>query len=234
MLLDARSLILAATPMQPGELRTIFSEKAGSIRRSLETPPVLRESGWSFQTNAQAKFVRGELIRVEGYRSAVDLYRDGTLIFGGHINSDFLAWSDKGGLDIHPLALVEIVVNFTRFYGLVLGDFSALPERIVFTIEVRNLHLAGEKNRLPRGPVGQDFTWKFYAKFLEAPSNSWRSSEIQIASNSFDPDQIAYWLLRELYVWFGHDEEAIPYLKGEAERRAVDSDQIAGIGRRSR
>jgi hypothetical protein len=233
MFKDARSLILAAAPTQPSELRTIFSEKAGSIRRKLEQPPVLRENGWSLRTADQAKFVHGELIRVEGHRAIIDLYRDGTLIFGGQINSEFLAWSDKGDLDIHPLALVEVLVNFTRFYGLVLDDFRAIPERVALTIEVRNLHLADQKNRLPEGPVGEDVWWKSFTTFREAPGDRWKHT-MQVSSNSFDPDRVAYQLIRELYIWFGHAEEAIPYIRGDGDSRAVDADQIALIGRRAR
>jgi hypothetical protein len=234
MLADARSLIIAATPVQKSELRTIFSEKSEGIRRKLESPPVLRESGWGLQTSDQARFVRGELIRVKSHRSAIDLYRDGTLIFSGHISSDYLAWSDTNDLDIHPLALVEVVVNFTRFYGLVLDDLQRLPERVLFTAEARNLHLEGKNNRLPSGPIGSDITWKFFATFLQAPEDHWTSAEIQVSSNPFDPDHVAYLLLRELYFWFGHGEEAIPYLKTDGGRTAVDADQIAGIGRRRR
>src|SRR5437667_3818110 len=101
---EQRSVILSAMPTENAELRTIFSDKPDSIRRQLEDPPGLRPNGWDLRTGNQAKFVRGELIRVEGFRSTIDLYRDGTLIFGGKINRDFLAWSDKTDARLHPLA----------------------------------------------------------------------------------------------------------------------------------
>ena len=84
MIKNSRCMIIAAMPRQAAELKTIFSEQPESIRRKLESPPRLRASGWDLPTLAQAKILRGELIRVvERNRMIVDLYRDGTLILGG-------------------------------------------------------------------------------------------------------------------------------------------------------
>lgn len=234
MLADTRSLILSATPTQPSELRTIFSEKPEGIRRKLESPPVIRESGWGMRTSDQAKFVQGELIRVEGHRSVADLYRDGTLIFAGHINANFLAWSDQSDLTIHPLALIELIANFTRFYALVIEDFRVLPTQLLFSVALRNLHLDGKNNILPAGPVGERFSRELYTGHQEAPANNWTSGDVLVSSESFDPNQVAYRLIREIYIWFGHSDEDIPYLKEKGNSWAVDTDQIAAIGRRTR
>lgn len=232
MLADTRSLILSVTPTQPSELRTIFSEKPEGIRRKLESPPVIRENGWGMRTSDQAKFVQGELIRVEGHRSVADLYRDGTLIFVGHINANFLAWSDQSDLTIHPLALVELIANFTRFYALVVEDFRALPTQLLFSVALRNLHLDGKTNILPAGPVREGYSW--YTGHKEAPANNWTSGDVLVSSESFDPDQVAYRLIREIYIWFGHSDEDIPYLKEKGNSWTVDTDQISAIGRRTR
>jgi hypothetical protein len=186
------------------------------------------------RTSDQAKFVRGELIRVEGHRSVADLYRDGTLIFAGHINANFLAWSDQSDVTIHPLALIELVANFTRFYALVIEDFRVLPMQLLFSVALRNLHLYGKNNILPAGPVGERFSWELYTGRQEAPANNWASGDVLVSSESFDPDQVAYRLIREIYIWFGHSDEDIPYLKEEGNSWAVDTDQIAAIGRRTR
>jgi hypothetical protein len=233
MLADDRSLILSATPTQASELRTVFSEKPESIRRKLESPPVIRENGWGLRTSDQAKFVQGELIRVESHRCIVDLYRDGTLIVAGRIYSNFLAWSDRSDLAIHPLALVELIANFTRFYALVIEDFRALPDQILFSVALRNLHLNANKNVLPGGPVGETTVWTPSTTYQTAPANNWTSSDVLVVSKSFDPGHVAYQLIREVYIWFGHSDEDIPYLKDQGNTRAVDTDQIATIGRRA-
>jgi hypothetical protein len=234
MLADDRSFILSATPSQPSELRTIFSEKSEGIRRKLENPPVIRTSGWSLKTSNQATFVQGEFIRVQGHRSIGDLYRDGTFIFAARINTNFLAWSDQNSLNIHPLALIELTANFTHFYGLIIEDFRLIPEQILFSIALRNLHLNGQPNVLPAGPVGDRFIWDLYTGQREAPANNWNSADILVSTESLDPEHVAYQLIRELYVWFGLSDEDIPYTKAKGNSWAVDIDQLAGIGRKTR
>jgi hypothetical protein len=226
MMKNERSLILVASPMETAELRSIFSDQPGSIRRSLEDPPRLRDNGWDLQTVDQATFLRGELIRLETFRMAVDLYRDGTLIFVGHIYRDFIAWSDRADLRIHPLALIELTVNFTRFYRLVLHDFRVAPRRIAFRVELRNMHLANQKTLLPAGPLAK--LPGFWHGVREAPTDAW-SKEVVVSSEAYDPDQTAFQLIRELYLWFGHSDEAIPYTKGTGDGMAIDSDQIESI-----
>ncbi len=222
-----RSLILSATPLEPTELATVFSDQTNSIRRKLEVPPKLRDDGWGLGTGDQAKFLQGELISVESHRMTIDLYRDGSLIFLGGVSRDFLAWSDPKDLRIHPLALVELTVNFTRFYQEVLKDFRVRPQRIGFKAELRNMHLSNQKTTLRAGTV-QDFQYGSYGVPNEAPDDDW-SKEIVVASEGYDPDLVAYSLLRELYLWFGHADEAIPYTKEVDGITVIDADAIAKI-----
>jgi hypothetical protein len=36
-------------------------------------------------------------------------------------------------------------------------------------------------------------------------------------------------LIRELYLWFGHSDEAIPYTKNTSNGTVIDADQIAQL-----
>jgi len=224
---EQRNLTLSAMPIEHAELRTVFSDTPGSIRRQLEEPQSLRLSGWDLRTGDRAKFIRGELIRVEGYRSILDLYRDGTLIFGGLINCNFLAWSDKTDTRLHPLALTEVVINFARFYQHVLEDLRNLPSRLEFRVELRNLWLESEKTRLPAGPVSDPW-WEERAAPRPAPADTW-SYKLLIPAETYNPDRVAFQLVRELYLWFGHSEESIPYKKETEAGTVSDADAIASI-----
>lgn len=226
MLKDGRSMILAAMPMEATELKTIFSDRPEGIRRKLEAPPRLRPSGWDLPTLAQAEFLRGELIRVvERERMIVDLYRDGTFILGGQIHRNFLAWSDKTDSHLHPLAMIELTVNFTRFYRLVLEDLRVPPDRIELRIEFRHMHLAGKKVGLGSGPVA---TYWPLTGGREAPLDSW-NKKLSIPAESFDPDRAAFSLIREAYLWFGHSDESIPYTKDTSDGVIIDAEQIAAL-----
>lgn len=226
MLKNERSLVLAANPMEAAELKTVFSGDSESIRRKLENPPRLREHGWGLQTLDHAKFMKGELIRVASGRMVIDLYRDGNLLLVGKVDRNFLAWSNKEDLQMHPLALIELAVNFTRFYQCVIDDFRTRPEQIEFRVELRNMHLNKQKTRLGSGPVGK--FWPLGMGGLEAPSDTWRR-EILVSSGAYNAEKVAFLLIRELYLWFGHSEEAIPYTKDTADGKEIDAAQIVQI-----
>ncbi len=225
---EQRSVILSAMPTEHAEMRTIFSDRPDSIRRRLENPPMLRPNGWGLRTGDQAKSIRGELIRVQSFRSTIDLYRDGTLIFGGQVNREFLAWSDRTDTRLHPLAFAEVVVNFARFYQLVLSDFRTAASRLEFKIDLRNMWLGNEKTRLPGGPVTNQWWEVMAGPPMEAPADTW-SYKFLVPSEAYNPDRVAFQLIHELYIWFGHSEESIPYKKETEAGFISDAGAIANI-----
>lgn len=225
---EQRNIILSVMPTEDTELRSIFSDRPNSIRRQLEEPQPLRTNGWDLRTGGQAKFIGGELIRVEGYRSIIDLYRDGTFIFGGLIHRNFLAWSDEADAQLHPLALAEVVINFAQFYKLVLDDCRISPSHLEFRVDLRNLWLGKNKTYLPAGPV-LDHAWGWSNKpKREAPESTW-SHTFQVSSSEYNYERIAFRLIHEMYIWFGHSEESIPYRKETDTGPAIDADAIANI-----
>jgi hypothetical protein len=223
---NARFLILAAAPMEPSELNTIFSSSPDSIRRQLENPRRVRDAGWDLPRMTQAKFVEGEFIRTdERPRLLVDLYRDGTLLLLGNIYRDFLAWSDQSDTILHPLALTELIANFTLFYASVLEDFVKAPRRLKFRVDLLNMQLGHQKCRLGYGPVG---TFKPHGThLLEAPADNW-NKEFDLPAQGFNPNRAAYRLLREIYLWFGHPEDVIAYTTCVDNETLIDLDQIRG------
>jgi hypothetical protein len=224
-----RSVILSAMPTEHAELKTIFSDNPDGVRRKLEDPPALRARGWGLRTGDRAKFIGGELIRVQGFRSTIDLYRDGTLIFAGRVDRDFLGWSDKTDTRLHPLAFTEVVVNFAHFYQLVLNDFRTVPSQLEFRIDLQNMWLNNEKTRLPAGPVTGQWWEMMAGPPMEAPSNTW-SRKFIVSSETLNPDRVAFQMIHEVYIWFGHAEEAIPYTKETEAGVVSDAALIAKIG----
>jgi hypothetical protein len=223
---NTRCLILSAMPKEPSELTTIFSERPESIRRKLESPPRLRVSGWDLPSMSPAEFVRGELIRVvERGRQIVELYRDGTFILVGQIHRNFLAWSDKKEAHLHQLALVELIVNFARFYRSVIDDFLVPPQQIEFRTELKNMYLADERTRLGSGPI--ETSWPLGGG-KEAPADSF-CKELVVSATPYSPDRTAFLLVQELYWWFGHSEEAIPYTTDGIDGKVIDAEQISRL-----
>jgi len=227
ILRDSRSLVLLAAPTEPTELRTIFSDDPAGIKSRLENPPDLRPgSGWGLTTRDRARFVRGEFIRVQTFREVIDLYRDGFLLLGALINHNFLAWADRDeSTRIHPLALIELTVNFTRFYERVLDDFRARPTEVELRIMARNMHQHGKTTGLPAGALN-NAGWSIGR--LEAPQPEWGKNLI-VRSDTYKSEVVAFQLLREFYVWFGHSEDDIPYTRVDGPTKSIDLDAILSL-----
>ena len=62
----------------------------------------------------------------------------------------------------------------------------------------------------------------------QAPAPEW-SRTIDIDPSTYNPARLAFRILREIYVWFGHFEEAIPYTIGVRDDKAVDISAIWAI-----
>lgn len=226
---DNRAIILSAVPIGASSLLTVFSNAPKSLKFHLENPPELRDAGWDLGTLDRARIVKGELVRVaNGNRKVIDLYRDGSLVFAALATREFIAWNRDSDLRINPLALIELVVSFTRFYGLVIADFSVPPGSIEFTIGLRNMHLNGDKTYLlPYGIKSLGFSFSSDRK--EAPEDSW-NVKLSVEGDVYEADRVAYQLVREFYLWFGQPEDVIPYSKTVNGKQVIDTDAIVSDG----
>lgn len=222
---DTRTLVAIVTPAPPSELRSIFSDNPSSIRRAVEDPPELRPHGWGIRTGAAARFIDGDFIETESSREVIDLYRDGQLIVAARIDRDCLAWADMSNSRIHPLAFVEFLTNMLTFYRLVLADMRITPLALHIELRLGDLGINGEGTSLPAGPIN-NLGWTLGSK--PAPAAAW-SRTITVDASTYDPGRASFLLLREVYVWFGHAEEDIPYTSGTGDDRVIDTAAISSI-----
>lgn len=223
---DSRTLVIVITPAPPSDLRSLFSDEPSSIRRALESPPELRPHGWGLRTGAMARSVDGEFVQTESFREVINLYRDGQLIVASRVDRNSIAWADTTDSRIHPLAFVEFVTNTMIFYRLVLADMRIMPQALHVEVRLSNLTPNGEETTLPAGGVnnlGGTFGQK------PAPAPQW-SRTIIVDAATYDPERTAFLVLREVYVWFGHTEEDVPYTKKEGDERMIDTTAITSIG----
>ena len=222
---DTRTLIVVIRPVPGSELRSIFSNQTNSIRRIIEDPPELRAYGWGIRTGSAARFVDGDFLQTESHRQVINLYRDGELIVGASIYRDGLAWADNSDSRFHPLALVEFITNVFRFFTHVLNDMQVKPKSLEIEVRLGNLFRDSQKTSLPAGSinnVGMTFGSK------QAPAAEW-SRTILVDPSTYDPARTALRILREIYAWFGHSEEAIPYTIGARDDKTVDISGISTI-----
>ncbi|MEK6335916.1 MAG: ATP-binding protein [Acidobacteriota bacterium] len=224
---QARVFILSVEPVPAGELKTIFQTSEGTVRKSLEDPPTLRQGGFALQTHEQARIIKGELIRVlnEKYK-ILDLYRDGTLIFAVSADSNFLAWASTGDdLRLNPVALIESVYNFLSLYALVLDDLKEKPRRLIVRAALRNMHSNGVRSYLL--PYGNDgLGYPLVGGELNYAPDEDCTKLIEANGEQLDPSELTLRVVKEIYLWFGLEEDKIPYTKTDGDFRFVDPQAI--------
>jgi hypothetical protein len=221
---DKRTLVIILTPNPRSELRSIFSNQPNSIRRAVEHPPEIRQHGWNFGVGAPAHSIDGDFIQTEGFRDVVNLYRDGELIVATRIDSESLAWANE--TRIHPLAFVEFVANTLTFYRLVLADMHIAPQTLRIELRLHGLIHNDVGISLPVGTIN-NVGWVFGGRRAPAATCS---RAIPVDASTYNPARTSFLILREVYFWFGHAEEDIPYTTGTGDDRVIDTAAIASIG----
>lgn len=224
---EKRTIILSAFTSENIELKTIFKsmEDSNSIRRKLAFPPTtLRPNGWSIETRDEPQIIEGKFIRAsKGDVEVVDLYRDGTLIFVGLADQNFLCWGPtyQDQLRFKPIALVELIYNFMRFYcEIVIDDFESKPKRFSVRVDLQQMLLDGVKSKL--GPDGlNSASQRHDLGTREAPSEHFSKTK-DFPTSSCNASRVAFLVLKEIYLWFGIEEDGIPYTKLENSVRMVD------------
>jgi hypothetical protein len=224
-----RHIVMAVTPEPPSQLKTLFSNSQGSLKRRLEDPPSLRYAGWDLTHDGHAKIVRGEYVRVtSGNAKVVDLYRDGVMVLVALADQALLAWGRERDQRINPVALIELTYSFVSFYSFVLDEITAAPLRLSFRVELRNMHLGGEKSSI--APHGLRTTSQIFGHNEKYAPEDVGVRELSMSRDGFDPLAVTYQVIREIYLWFGLEEDKIPYFKDEGGVRIFDADAIKALG----
>jgi len=224
---DKRAMILTCYPDTPTKLDSLFSSKPGSMKSILESPPKIRERGFGLRVLDRAMIIKGMFCRVTGgWRKVIDLYKDGLLIAALKADEDFLCWALKDLL-FNPVALIESIYNFVQLYECVINDMSKKSNKIIFRIDFRNLHLNNEKNKLGEGSL-ENMKLIFADEIKVAPEDNW-SDTFEVELEDFDLPKVTYNLTQMIYLFFGHDLEAIPYTKEIDGMKSIDIEPIKSI-----
>ncbi|MDQ3713707.1 MAG: ATP-binding protein [Acidobacteriota bacterium] len=222
-----RFFALTAFTDKPNNLKSFATSENGA-KILLGNTPSLRYGGWTLDTHNRPEIIKGELIRAkEDDYKTIELHRDGTLIFAGAADGRFLSWGKKWGDNdkINQVALIEIIFNFVELYQKVALDLEEKPQNGFIRIELSNMHKGEIKNYL--APYQIDY-WATSRDVKVAPDDS-MIKIVKFDFDNFTSGQIAFKVLREIYLWFGFDEGKIPYSKTENESRMVDPEQIKNL-----
>lgn len=218
--------VLAASPQHPVVLRG-FGERNSELARLVAEPPSLRAHGFDLAADTQAHLVRGELLRsrLAGWK-ALDVWRDGFIAFAAPGNQDFLCWGRTPFL-INPLVLAETCYLFSELSRRVLQFAETPPLVVEFRLELRDAITAAGTLALPPYQLGALRAMALGERH-EAPEAR-RQIIVQHAPDA-PAGQIAFSLLRELYLWFGYHREEMPYVRGEGGVHEINPADFAPGG----
>ena len=101
------------------------------------------------------------------------------------------------------------------------------PDKVTFRIDLRNLHLDNEKNKLAEGSL-ENVKHVFEDEIKVAPENNW-TDNLEVELEDFIVPKVAYNLTEMVYLFFQHDQEAIPYTKEIDGMKAIDVEPIQSI-----
>jgi len=226
-LLDVPSFFLLAAPVQPVRLTGLYSSKSAEYN-AISEPPAYRQMGFDLNPHTPVQYVRGELIRRVTGRKGLELWQDGTLIFVGRNDEDFLGWavrrrSEERNLYINNYVMTEVISLFLVLTIQIFSNTQEPPEnvRVCFGFMAENTE--GATYELSSHPISQQFGSSQGQKVPAENKRFWIEFELKDAI----PEVEALRLLQEIYHWFGITDEQIPYVDSTSVPERVDRARYA-------
>lgn len=199
------------------------------IKNLIEEPPTLRINGWDLRTLESAKFIAGDFYRVsiKGYK-AIDIYRDGTLIFAAATNESFLSWNSNTEKlrKLHTLALVEVIYNYSVLANVLIDSLKNKPDKFSVKCFLDNMKNDNYTHRLAPYVPWDIRSSAFDGK--EAPAT--KCDDKYYYSKQSDPGVLGFNIVKEIYNWFGYEGNEIPFTrKNEDGIFTIDEKLIVDI-----
>lgn len=234
------AILLAVFPHGETTIPTLFQSPGSEIVQLLLNPPILRNLGFDLRVGSFPAIREGLVQRsvAPGWK-ILDLWKDGSIIFGAAGDGDFLCWGNANGttLIINPLALIESTYLFIMLSREVFQKFSVPPPtKVTFMLSLQNP---------PEGDLQQGFTEKPYELLAGHWGNLHRAPESSIEfrlecllenynfySDEESSGKIAFELLGKLYTWFGIEENFIPYSEDTEKGRRISRSMVIEGGSR--
>ena len=224
---DVPSFYLLAAPLQSVRLSGLYSSKSAEYK-AISDPPAYRQMGFDLNPQGPVQYVRGEIIRrVTNGRKGLELWQDGTLIFVGRNDEDFLGWAVKprseNNLYMNNYVMTEVISLFLVLTIQILSSTQDPPERVRVCFGFMRENAEAATYELSHVPISPQFG-SFQGRKVPAENKIfWIEFELKDAI----PEVEALRLLREIYHWFGITDEQIPYVDSTSIPERVDRARYA-------
>jgi Putative DNA-binding domain len=217
----------AAWPLQPVEFPGLFQSRNDDIVKLLENPPQLRSAGFNLTSGTASAIAEGKLRRcVAPQFRLLEIWRDGLLVSVVQGDDGHLCWgtirTNLPDMQINNIVLTETVFLFCHWAFTVYQYAVPKPERIAIRIMFADMSQDGHSFALNNVPLTR-FT--FGSRGRPAPNSAGQHFGTEADLNS-GAGVVAYQLLKEVYVWFGFDEDDIPYVNRNISPPEIDPAQI--------
>ncbi len=186
----------------------------GELKKIIENPGQLRPSGWDLITRDRARIVKGQYFEVSSAeRKRIRVYQDGSIIARVYGDEDFLSWG--------------FTLNFCRFCAQLIPFLEPKPQQVNLKVDIRHAIIGEQKLFLIPYEVS---SWAF----TMTDGRQYAPEELMERTITTDADALhltpgyaAYKLVRQIFYWFGVENEQVPYTsQASTGERYVDEDLI--------
>ncbi len=226
-----RPVFVYSMSARPTVFKNFF--EPGELKRIIENPGQLRPSGWDLITRDRARIIKGQYLEVSSAeRKRLRVYQDGSVIARVYGDEDFLSWGqNKNNFQQSPrvntIALIEFTLNFCRFCAQLIPFLEPKPQQVNLKVDIRHAIIGDQKLFLIPYAVS---SWAF----TMTDGRHYAPEEFMIRTISTDADALhltpgyaAYKLARQIFYWFGVENEQLPYTSQDSTgERYVDKELI--------
>jgi len=215
--------------------RTAYKQffEPGNLKKVIENPGQLRPNGWDLTTRDRARIIDGKYLQVSSAeRKRIRVYEDGSVFVRVPGDEDFLSWGQntsnfQQAPRLNTLALIEFTFNFCKFCSQLVEFLEPQPSEVKLKVEIRNAFIGQEKLFLIPYHVS---TWTFAVTDSRHPAREPSMvRRVTVPTNELltTPNFAAYMLVRQIFYWFGVENEDLPYTSTASNGlRFVDQDLI--------
>jgi hypothetical protein len=222
--------IYSMVPVEKTTFKHFF--ETGPLKSLLENPGQLRNFGWDLTTQEPARIVKGQYLELKSAeRKLLQVYEDGSFFVRVSAAHDYLAWGVNEGIPqqwgrLNTLALIEFSLNFCLLCARLVEHLEPQPSEVVLRVEIRNAFFGKSKLYLTPHSVSS-YSFGFGDDSKIAPESSMKG-HVQVLTERLKsrPQEAAYLLVRQIFIWFGIREDMIPYASVENDVRFIDANKI--------
>ena len=224
------SIAFAAVPTSLTNIPSL-TLSTSEARSLLQHPQRLRPAGFDLGSYESASLVRGGQQRraIIPNLKALELWSDGTFLFVATGDEDFLSHPTRpkdGPFLINPFVIAEVSYLFCETFRLALQLMNPIPATVNYVLEVRQLDAPGKPPAINPKKVPSSASYLPYYDGTMIPAPYGSETFNFTASTSQAAEETAFQYLRDFYLWFGIEEDRIPYTESESGRRRIAVNEL--------